>query len=111
MRRQHRLADTLIEAIGNKGFDLLLPVGTLTRAYVKNFGTREERTEKSTIDLVFGTAGTYTWAREHLPIETVLALDTQPEGNASPRRLWKQLDEELFKEKFQEMRRGEEATG
>ena len=46
----HLLADSLLDLLGNRGLELLLPKGTITRDVLK--GRNHER---STLDLIFST--------------------------------------------------------
>ena len=95
----HILADTLLEILANKGLELLLPKGTITRD-----AQRGRHREQSTLDLIFSTNRAIKrclidWdleqSSDHLPIRTEFRLP-RTIGITSPRRNWKALDQEKF---------------
>ena len=108
--KRHLLADKLIEATEEAGLISLLSTGSVTRELVVNEGTSRERTQRTTVDLVFGSQ---TIARrligcevrrdlgtgsDHLPIEThfafgrVIGIGT----TAADKRAWKKTDIPTF---------------
>ena len=98
--RQHLLADDLLNIIRARGASLALPRGTITRDY---------QGSQTTIDLSFvtdslanrimscGVDEEMENSSDHLPIKTILNLETQKEPERSWRRNWKAIDVEKFK--------------
>jgi endonuclease/exonuclease/phosphatase family metal-dependent hydrolase len=98
----HAIADTLLEITANRGLELLLPKGTITREVQRGLYH-----EKSTLDLIFSTIPNLEgcdidWgleqASDHYPIRTTLLIPQKETTNRIPRRNWKALDLEKFLE-------------
>lgn len=110
----HRLAADLIQATGVADLEQILPEGTITRDIIKNTGQIDERREQTTVDLAFCSdkmrrrilscrvREDLNKGSDHLPIETVFALERNAKEEALPPvRAWKRLDVDRFKATFQ----------
>ena len=110
--KRHILAETLLQATEEKGLSLLLPQGLITRDLIVNEGTQQERRQQTTVDLIFGSQtiaqrvitcdvrrdlGT---GSDHLPIETRIALQTEPRGREDHGWAWKNIDGEAFQRRL-----------
>lgn len=95
----HKLAEDLIEILGNKDMELVLPEGTITWS---------NRGSQSTLDLVFlskeleGLVATCQPACEleassdHIPISTQLIVQASSEDEVKPCPQWKKADWDEF---------------
>lgn len=100
---RHAMADELIGISVVEGLSLLLPEGTITR---------EQNTQRTTIDLVWATERLAEHLRrcgvrpdlhqgsDHLPIATELDLEVTDNREKKPRKSWKQLNQEKLQEKL-----------
>jgi exonuclease III len=108
----HHLAGELLEKMEDQDITLTLEKGTITRDTSKRLGNGEHRRETSTVDLVLCSRrlahkivkcqvrrDLHTGS-DHLPIETVIALEATVEQKKNQCYNWKKLDAEKFREKF-----------
>ena len=105
---RHRLADHLIKVTEEAGMSLILPPGEITRRLVVNKNTPQQRTQETTVDLVFssqsvadslilcGVNEEIGTGSDHLPIETILALGERYD-NIQVNKAWKRIDGEAFR--------------
>jgi hypothetical protein len=98
----HRIANSLLESLTNRGLELILPPKTVTRDC-----QRGPHHEQSTLDLIFTTVRLVEECRiateleqssDHLPIMTTLQFphNTETRTTGPQKRNWKALDQESF---------------